>query len=113
MSESMLEYIQVETTTATQDEAKRIARALLEARLAACVQIVPCQSLYHWQGAIEESRELRCTIKTRKDLFPEIVSLIYSLHSYSTPEIIAAAIVDGAPAYLDWMQQELKAQKSA
>ena len=47
MSESMLEYIQVETTTATQDEAERIARALLEASLAACVQIVPCQSLYH------------------------------------------------------------------
>lgn len=107
----MSDYIQVETTTATQEEAEKIARALLEARLAACVQIVPCQSLYHWQGAIEESRELRCTIKARKDLFPELASLIRSLHSYDTPEIIAAAIVDGAPAYLDWMQQELKTNK--
>lgn len=105
-------YIQVDTTTATQEQAEAIARALLEARLAACVQIVPCQSLYHWQGAIEESRELRCSIKTRKDLFPEITQLIRSLHPYETPEIVAVAIVDGAPAYMNWMQQELKAQEA-
>lgn len=104
----MPNYIQMETTTATQEEAEKIARALLAARLAACIQIVPCQSLYHWQGAIEESRELRCTIKTREDLFPEVAALIRSLHSYDTPEIIAAAIIDGAPSYLEWMQQELK-----
>ena len=105
-------YIQVDTTTATQEQAEAIARALLEARLAACVQIVPCQSLYHWQGAIEESRELRCSIKTRKDLLPEIAQLIRSLHPYETPEIVAVAIVDGAPDYMNWMQQELKAQEA-
>ena len=108
----MTDYIQVDTTTATQEQAEAIARALLEARLAACVQIVPCQSLYHWQGAIEESRELRCSIKTRKDLFPEITQLIRSLHPYETPEIVAVAIVDGAPDYMNWMQQELKAQEA-
>ncbi|NLZ18537.1 MAG: divalent-cation tolerance protein CutA [Desulfobulbaceae bacterium] len=104
----MSDYIQVETTTATQEQAETIARALLEARLAACVQIVPCQSLYHWQGAIEESRELRCSIKTRRDFFSEVTTLISSLHPYQTPEIVAAAIVDGAPAYMKWLAEELR-----
>ena len=104
----MPRYIQVETTTANQEEAERITRALLEKRLAACVQIVPCQSLYHWQGKIEEGRELRCTIKTRDDLLAEVMALITAMHSYETPEIVASAIIDGAPAYMDWLGQELK-----
>ena len=104
----MPSYIQVETTAASQEEAERIARALVEARLAACVQITPCQSLYRWRGAIEESRELRCTIKTRLDLLPQITALITSLHSYEVPEIVASAIVDGSPAYMEWLEQELQ-----
>lgn len=101
-------YIQIDTTVATQEEAETIARALLEARLAACVQIVPCQSLYRWQGKVEEARELRCTIKSRLDLLPEVSALITSRHSYEVPEIVASALVDGSAAYLDWLAAELR-----
>lgn len=104
-------YIQVDTTAATQDEAETIARALLEARLAACVQIVPCQSLYRWQGKVEEARELRCTVKTRLDLLPEVSALITSLHSYEVPEIVASTLVDGSAAYLDWLAAELRPEE--
>lgn len=106
-------YIQVETTTATQAQAESIAKALVEAKLAACVQIFPCHSLYRWQGKIEQSNELRCTIKSRLDLFPELSRLISELHPYDTPEVVATPIVDGAPTYMGWLEQELKEKETS
>jgi periplasmic divalent cation tolerance protein len=105
----MTDGIVVLSACATAEEAERIARALLEKRLAACVNVLPgARSLYHWRGAIEESAEWLVLIKSRRELFPELRGEIERLHSYEVPEVLALTVVDGAPAYLDWMGQELK-----
>jgi periplasmic divalent cation tolerance protein len=105
----MTDGIVVLSACATAEEAERIARALLEKRLAACVNVLPgARSLYHWRGAIEESAEWLVLIKSRRELFPELRGEIERLHSYEVPEVLALTVVDGAPAYLDWMGRELK-----
>lgn len=104
----MTPYIQVVTTLPDQAGAERLAAHLLEQRLAACVQISPCSSWYHWQGAIEQGSEMICTIKSRRDLFPELCQVIRSLHPYEVPEILATPVVDGGKAFLDWLEKELR-----
>ena len=89
------------------------ARAIpfLEQRLAACVQISPCTSWYRWQGAIEQSQEMVCTIKSRRDLFPDLCRAIRAVHPYQVPEILASPVVAGGESYLDWLNQELRPPK--
>ncbi len=100
----MTEYLQIITTTEEKAEAERIARVLIEGRLAACAQIIgPITSTYSWKGQIETSEEWQCLIKTRADLFGEVERSIKSLHSYETAEIIAIPIITGSREYLDWM----------
>ena len=104
----MTDKIVVLTTCSSQAEASKIARQLLDLRLAACVQLLPAMtSLYHWQGAIEESAEILVLIKTSRPLFDRLRAEISRLHSYSTPEIIALPVIDGAPDYLNWLAREL------
>jgi len=104
---AMTAAIQVVTTTDTEEGAARLARMLVERRLAACVQVVgPVASVYRWQGRIEEAREWQCLIKTRADRYDAIAAAIRALHSYEVPEIIAVPIVAGDPAYLDWLGRE-------
>jgi periplasmic divalent cation tolerance protein len=103
----MASYIQVVTTVADRTTAEQLAASLLEQRLAACVQISPCSSWYHWQGKIEQSEEMVCTIKTRHDLFPEVCRAIRANHPYQIPEILAMPVIAGAESYLAWMEQEL------
>ena len=104
----MTDKIVVLTTCPAAAEATRIARHLLELRLAACVQLLPAvQSLYHWQGAIEESSETLLFIKSSRPLFDRLRAEIARLHSYSTPEVIALPVIDGAPGYLSWLDREL------
>ncbi len=106
-------YIQVTTTTARWEDATRIAGVLIERRLAACVQIIgPITSLYRWQGRIEQAEEWQCLIKSRSDLFEEVAKNIEALHPYETPEIIATPLSAGSDAYLQWLQEELKAPAS-
>jgi periplasmic divalent cation tolerance protein len=103
----MTNVIQVVTTTASEDEAQRIASALIERRLAACVQMVgPITSTYRWQGAVETSQEWQCVIKTRGDLFAEVEAAIIELHSYDVPEVLAMSVVAGRRNYLDWVASE-------
>jgi len=103
----MTDVIQVVTTTASEDEAQRIASALIERRLAACVQTVgPIISTYRWQGAVETSQEWQCVIKTRRDLFAEVEAAIIELHSYDVPEVLAMSVVAGSRNYLDWVASE-------
>ena len=103
------EYIQVQTATEKMEDAQKIARALLEWRLAACVQIVgPIVSSYWWKGKIEMAEEWLCLIKSRQDLFEELEKAIVELHPYETPEIIATPIVAGSADYLAWLNDELK-----
>ncbi|MBN1120825.1 MAG: divalent-cation tolerance protein CutA [Anaerolineae bacterium] len=94
------------TTTETIDEAKQIARGLVEGRLAACVQIVgPITSIYRWEGAVEEAAEVLCLVKTRADLFDQVEAAIQDRHSYDVPEIIAVPVERGSKPYLDWLNQ--------
>ena len=103
----MTAAIQVVTTIDTEEGATRLARMLVERRLAACVQVAgPVASVYRWQGRIEEAREWQCLIKTRADLFDTVAAAIRALHAYELPEIIAVPIVAGDPAYLDWLRRE-------
>ncbi|MEP7365114.1 MAG: divalent-cation tolerance protein CutA, partial [Acidobacteriota bacterium] len=104
----MTDKIVAITTCSSQEEASKIARHLLGLHLAACVQLLPAvQSLYHWQGATEESTETLVFIKSSRPLFDRLRAEIARHHSYSTPEIIALPIVDGAPGYLQWLDHEL------
>ena len=99
--------IQVVTTTALREEAERIARELVETRLAACVQIVgPITSTYRWQGKIETDEEWQCWAKTRGDLFARVEEAIRRIHPYELPEILAMPIVAGSAAYLAWLEAE-------
>jgi periplasmic divalent cation tolerance protein len=99
--------LQIITTTASKADAEKIARALVEQRLAACVQISgPITSCYRWEGRIETSEEWLCTVKTRRDLYPQVEAAVKSLHPYQNPEILATQVVEGAPEYLQWLAEE-------
>ena len=91
--------------TAPHDElANRIATALVEERLAACVNIVSgIQSIYRWEGAVTRDREVLMIIKTASDRYAEVERRVKELHSYSTPEVIAVRIDQGSVEYLNWL----------
>ena len=104
----MQEFILVYVTAGSPAEGDRLARALVEERLAACVnRIAPVQSVYRWQGKVEQSEEELLIVKTRKALFAALESRVRELHSYSVPEIIAVPIVDGSEGYLRWLGEQL------
>jgi periplasmic divalent cation tolerance protein len=104
----MTDTIQVVTTTSSKEEAEKIARALVERRLAACVQVAgPIASTYHWQGRIESAQEFLCIIKTRQSHYLALEDAIRELHSYEVPEILAFQVTAGNRAYLDWLRDEL------
>ncbi len=100
-------YVVVLITTSSYEEGRKIADALVAQRKAACVNIVPgVNSLFRWKGKIEEAEESLMVIKTRAELFTEVVNLVKSIHSYEVPEIIALPIVEGNPDYLAWLKEE-------
>jgi periplasmic divalent cation tolerance protein len=104
----MSPYLQVVTTTETADQAEQIARALVERRLAACVQIVgPIRSIYRWQGQIESAQEWQCWIKTRAERFEAVRAAIVGLHTYQVPEILALPVEAGHGPYLAWLDEQL------
>ena len=99
----------ITTTTATTEDARKIAAALVEQRLAACVQIVePITSVYRWQGAVEEEKEILLLIKSSKDLVSRIAELLDRIHPYEVPELIATPVIEGSSAYLSWLEQNLR-----
>ena len=104
----MAEYIQVVTTTEHKQDAEAIARALVEERLAACVQVLgPITSTYHWEGEIETSQEWQCWAKSRRELYERVEEAIRRLHPYAVPEILAVEIVAGSRSYLAWLDEAL------
>lgn len=87
--------------------ARRIARTLVERRLAACVNILaPCRSVYRWQGRVEEADELPLLIKCPKAGYPALEAALLELHPYELPEIVALPVEAGLPAYLSWVAEE-------
>lgn len=89
--------------------ARTIATALVERGLAACVNIVPgIESVYRWQGAIEQESELLLLIKSRADAYAALEQAILELHPYELPEVIAVPLSTGLPAYLGWIDANLK-----
>src|SRR5271156_1469481 len=104
----MTDKIVILCPCASAEEASRIARELVEKRLAACVQIgSPILSVYRWKGEIEESSEIPLAIKSSREFFQRIQAEIKRLHSYEVPEIVALPIVDGAEDYLLWLEREI------
>jgi periplasmic divalent cation tolerance protein len=95
------------STAGSQDEAERIATALVDERLAACVNLVaPLTSIYRWHGAVERAAEVLLVIKTRKRLVPRLIRRLEALHSYEVPEAIVLPIAAGARRYLAWLLGE-------
>ena len=104
-------FIQVMTTTEKREDAERIARRLVETRLAGCVQIVgPITSIYRWQGKIETAGEWLCLIKSRSTCYGAIEEAVRSLHPYETPEIIALPVEAGSSDYLAWLGDQVTAR---
>jgi len=102
---SAVKYLVVMTTCAGDEEATRLAQALVEKKLAACVQASSITSTYRWHGAVETAREVRLLIKARAVDYEAIAALIGALHSYENPEVLAIPVVAGAQPYLDWIDQ--------
>lgn len=104
----MTDFLQIQTTVGGRDEASAIAQALIERRLAACVHIAgPMQSVYRWQGAVEQAEEWVCTAKTHRRLLDELIETVAGLHSYDCPELIATEIECVSEAYGSWLGEQL------
>ncbi|HEX4026950.1 MAG TPA: divalent-cation tolerance protein CutA [Rhizomicrobium sp.] len=93
------------TTTPTRDEAARIAKLLIDEKLAACVQLLPIESFYSWQGKIQNEAELLLLVKTRRALFEKAIARIKEVHSYTLPEIVALPFAAGFAGYLNWIDE--------
>ena len=102
-------HIVVLVTAKDKAEAQKIARGLLNAKLIACANIMEgVQSLFWWQGKIDEAGEALLIMKSKKTVFKKIVAKVKSLHSYDTPEVIALPIIDGNLEYLKWVDQSVR-----
>lgn len=103
----MTGFIVVLITVPGEEEAAAMAQALVDDRLAACVNIVRnVRSIYRWQGSVEDENEALMLVKTRRDLFERLRERVKELHSYSVPEIIALPIGEGSGDYLAWITHE-------
>ncbi len=91
------------TTTASRAQAVDLARAVVNAGLAACVQLLPIHSVYVWQGKLTEDDEHLLLIKTRVARWAELDAFIHARHGYDTPELVRLPIAAGSPRYLDWL----------
>lgn len=99
--------IAVVTTVGNRKEARTLARALVEARLAACAQISRIESIYPWKGAIEHGKEYRVLFKTLDEHYPAVERAIRELHSYELPAIHAFALAHVSPDYAAWIEESV------
>jgi periplasmic divalent cation tolerance protein len=108
------EYLQVQTTTDSRAEAIELARAAVEARLAACGQVAgPVASTYWWNDELERSEEWFVFLKLPADRYDQLAAFLTERHSYDEPEIVATAIVAGSPSFLGWIRDETRLRPAA
>ena len=108
----MTEARVVLTTTGTRDQAEKIANALVERELAACVNIVgPIRSVYRWQGNVENAEEFLLLVKTWGSAYDDVEATIRELHSYELPECIAIRVEKGSEEYLEWIASAIENEK--
>ena len=109
----MTEALIVFTTFENEEDAARIARALVEERLIACANLLPgARSIYRWKGEISDTREVVVLMKTRKQDWPTLMSRLHELHPDETPECIAVRVAAGAPRYMAWLEEQLAPEDS-
>ncbi len=104
-------HAMVYVTAPDSRSARRIARTVLEAGLAACANLVPISSLYWWRGSLERAEEILLIFKTRRDLVGRLASAVEAVHPYDTPCVVSYAMEAGLPRYLAWIDRETKRQR--
>jgi len=107
-----MNIIAIMTTTDSLDEARSIAAALVERKLAACVQISPIQSYYRWQGAVQNDEEFRILIKTVEDRYADVEAAILELHSYDLPAVLALDVTHAYGPYGAWVNDSVSSATS-
>jgi len=108
----MTDKIVVLSTCASEEEAEKLARALVEQRLAACVNVIPrIKSYYRWQGGLESAEEWLLVIKSSRERFEPLRTALERAHSYEVPEVLALPVVEGAANYLNWLQANLAGEE--
>jgi periplasmic divalent cation tolerance protein len=106
----MSPYVVVLTTVASEEDAIRLAQAVIESRLAACVSIIGgVRSLYRFKGVVADDREHLLVMKTAAERYDELASAIAKLHPYEVPEILALPVARGSESYLSWVSESVKA----
>ena len=109
----MTDTLLVFTTFGNEDDAARVVRALVEERLIACGNLVPqVRSIYRWEGAIADEREVMVLMKTRKQDWTALLSRLHELHPYQVPECIAVRVAAGAPRYMAWLEEQLAPEQA-
>ena len=105
----MSDVVVVLVTAPSSEVADRLASGAVEARVAACVAILPgIRSVYRWQGAVEQADEVQLVIKTTRDRVDALRTALLALHPYQVPELLVLPVVDGLPAYLSWVVAETR-----
>lgn len=104
----MTQYCLVYITTKDEAEARKIGRALVSEKLAACVNIHPIQSIFRWQGEVRQENEVAMLVKTRTELASEVISRVKELHSYEVPCIVTLPIEKANPDFLEWLSQSTR-----
>jgi periplasmic divalent cation tolerance protein len=111
---SSSEYSACITTVSNDEVARKLARSIVEARLAACVNIIPgITSIYEWQSTIHEDNEIILMIKTRREYVPQLIEFVKKTHPYEVPELIELPINSGNPDYLKWIDGIVNQQPSS
>lgn len=103
-----MDILAVFTTVSTADQAEALARATVERRLAACVQVEAIHSTYHWQGKVASASEMRLMLKTSRSLYPALEAALRELHPYDVPAIFALPVSEALPEYAAWLQESLQ-----
>ncbi len=103
-----MKYRLIYITTKDEEEAKKIGRALVEEKVAACVNIHPIKSIYRWEGNIVEESEVAMFVKTKAELADAVIKRVKQLHSYEVPCIVSLPIEEGHPDFLEWVDRSTK-----